>query len=105
MTTTTETKMTEKEKFKKVMAQVKEQGAPVFYIVVQEDGAPEAEMITNSLSAMDRKMAYYENAYDDNLRHKTAPMQMNAYGFANDVKFDDGRIVRVLIDIEKEGDK
>ncbi|QWI73260.1 hypothetical protein ER45_030370 (plasmid) [Bacillus mycoides] len=105
MTTTTETKMTEKEKFKKVMAQVKEQENPMFYIVVKEDGAPESELIANTLSAMDRKMAYYENAYDDNLRHKNAPMQMTAYGFATDMDFVGGRIVRVLIDIEKEGDK
>ncbi|MCH5476735.1 hypothetical protein L4A40_26995 [Bacillus cereus] len=97
MTTTTETTMTEKEKFKKVMAEVKEKGIPVFYIVVQEDGAPEAEMITNSLSAMDRKMAYYENAYDDSLRHNAGPLKIIAYGFATDLKFDGGRIVRVTI--------
>ena len=74
------------EYLEKIFNRAKELDMYYVAIRVEMDGFPKAEIIINPIENVDTKLAYYKNAYDENLNHKIAKgIRIRGFAFGKDM--------------------
>jgi hypothetical protein len=71
------------ENLNKCFDAAREQGARLVAIMVTVPGSEVPEVIINEVESFDVKQKYYNDVYDENLKHKNAPLEIIGFTFGN----------------------
>lgn len=77
------------DQLKDVIAEAKHKQAKFIYIIVKNPELAENEIIINPIVNADRKVQYFEKAYDESLHLKNNPdIQIIDFGYSHDISDD-----------------